>query len=627
MAKGGRYQTAFREAVLKYAGEARLAHVKFDGFVPRCDVAAHGHPTGEESCLSLAEGLMDVFDALRAVAPDIALEPTCFGYQPSPWWLMHVPFIIGPFGDDSPYGRCPAPEYVEAMITARDVKNREGRARFLMPSSALQCFDIIAQCPGPFQDLAAMAVGRGRWFISCYINPRYMDTDAWRFFADLMAWARYHRQDLQEPVPIGGDPARREAYGYAFLGQDRHLLCLRNPWIEAATVALPAPPAGPGNLEVRLLYPRRAVLMRLAAEAPAPSLSLGPFETQFIEVVRTALPPSPAVAEVPPEVTWQPGRAPEIESVVFAPEPPAFGPAWTSPDGESDHCTRFVAEGRLSVDGALGSQLCILSEGDPAVARNACRIILDGQDLPVRSSSSEGAFGAAGEGRLEHWAWFMADLPAGEHALRVELSGPALAGPLGVFLRGEVAAPPPLEPFSAGPAFPLCRPERRGWSQVLVPLAPRALDPSRVRSTPRRIERIDGLYLDSLEWTEATVGWGQARRNRSIQEQPMMLGGRIFHRGIGAHAKARIGFAVPAGHRTLAATIGKDQEVSGGSVVFVVEADGREVFRSQVFRNDTPPQDILVPIAGAGQVALVVEDAGDGIGADHADWAEARLLR
>ena len=160
---------------------------------------------------------MEVFDRLRALNPDMALEPTCFGYQPSPWWLMHVPYIIGPFGDDSPYGRGPAPDYLESMTTAREIKNLRGRGSFLMPSAALQCFDIIVQCPGAFQNHAAMAVGRGRWFISSYINPKFMDEAAWRFFADLMRWARHNREFLREPLPFGGNPERRQAYGYAFL--------------------------------------------------------------------------------------------------------------------------------------------------------------------------------------------------------------------------------------------------------------------------------------------------------------------------------------------------------------------------------------------------------------------------
>ncbi len=107
----------------------------------------------------------------------------------------------------------------------------------------------------------------------------------------------------------------------------------------------------------------------------------------------------------------------------------------------------------------------------------------------------------------------------------------------------------------------------------------------------------------------------------------MTLGGKAFARGIGAHATSRIVYALPLGYTTFAATIGKDQEVPSGSVVFVVEADGKEVFRSGVFRNDTPAQQISIPIIGVKRLGLIVEDAGDNIMADHADWAEARLLR
>lgn len=112
LALGGKYQKAFKEALLKHAQAANLAHVKFDGLLIQCEAENHGHKPGVESQLSIAEGLMDVFDALREINPEIALEPTCFWY-PSPWWLMHVPFCIGSFGADSPRGRCPCPDWVE----------------------------------------------------------------------------------------------------------------------------------------------------------------------------------------------------------------------------------------------------------------------------------------------------------------------------------------------------------------------------------------------------------------------------------------------------------------------------------------------------------------------------------
>lgn len=628
LARGGRYQTAFKAAALRHARDAKLAHMKFDGYVPRCDVATHGHPPGEDSYLALAEGLIEVFDALRAQNPDIALEPTCFGYQPSPWWLMHVPFIIGPFGDDSPYGRCPAPDYLESMTTAREVKNLEGRGSFLMPSSALQCFDLIVQCPGAFQNHVVMAIGRGRWFVSSYLNPKFMEPEEWRFFAAALRWARHHREFLQEPLPIGGHPARREAYGYAFLGEARQIVCLRNPWIEETRLTLPATPGVSRPVEVRMLYPRPGVIARRAADAAPLNVLLGPYETQLLELVPTDRPTVEPLARPAPRVAWNPSHEPWIERTVFASDPPAFGPSWTSPDGAEAERSNLVIEGRLTVEGAVSTELCVLCEGDPGVARNTCRVLVDGREATVSTSATRGAFGAAGEGLVEHWIWFLADIPPGEHDVRIEVSGPALGSSIGVFLRGDAAAPPALAAaIDDGPVFPAYRPDRVPWSRTLVPLAVRPADATRTRTVARRIVRIDGVYLDTLDWAEARTGWGQAQRNRSIMEVPMTLGGKTFARGIGAHAVSRIVYAVPDGFATFAATIGKDQEVTGGSVVFVVEGDGKELFRSGVFRNDTPPLEISVPLAVVKRLALIVEDAGDNIMADHADWAEARLLR
>ena len=299
-----------------------------------------------------------------------------------------------------------------------------------MPSSALQCFDIIVQCPGSFQNHAVMAIGRGRWFISSYINPKFMDAEAWRFFAASMQWARHHRVFLQEPLPFGGKPERREAYGYAFLGDARQIFCVRNPWMEETTLALPGFVRSTKNVEVRMLYPRPTVIARLAPQAPLPNLPLGPYETQLIEMIPSERPVVAPVDRPAPKVDWRPSDQPRIECTVFAPDPPALGPSWTSPDGAQERRSSFVAEGRLSIGNALEAQLCVLCEGDPAVAENTCHIIVDGQDAAVSISKSQGAFGAAGEGNLEHWIWFLTAVPIGEHEVqdRSERSGAAPSG-------------------------------------------------------------------------------------------------------------------------------------------------------------------------------------------------------
>lgn len=63
--------------------------------------------------------------------------------------------------------------------------------------------------------------------------------------------------------------------------------------------------------------------------------------------------------------------------------------------------------------------------------------------------------------------------------------------------------------------------------------------------------------LQALGWTEAHTAWGSSQWNRSCDGRPLQVGG-IDVTGIGTHANSRIGFALPAGAKTLRATIAPD---------------------------------------------------------------------
>ena len=631
LAIGGKYQAAFKKAVLKHTRDANLGHIKFDGYIGTCDVESHGHPVGADSCFFIAQGLMEVFDAVREIDPSIALEPTCFGYNPSPWWLMHTPFIIGPFGDDSPKGRVPCPEWIESMTTVRDIKNLEGRDAFLMPSSALQCFDIIVQCPGAFQNHAVMAIGRGRWFISSYINPKFMDDGEWRFFADLMNWARHNRESLQEPVPIGGNPAERQAYGYAFRDAARELFCLRNPWIEETTIAIPDSPMNASPREVRSLYPRRRKIANLDADEPIPGIHLGPYETKFVEVIsidRRQSPTSPNPRSKPAvSVSWNPIRIPSIERFIFEGEPAPLGPSWTCPEGEAEEILTFKLEGELEVTGAAAADLLVLCEGQSVdIAYSYFKLTIDGIERPVEASRSAGAFSAGGHTN-EEWVWWITPFPEGRHTAALEVKAITHTARFGAYLRGSAETLESSPPFDSGPSFPLHQPETEMWSHTIAPLSGCSDGSSQPKRITRNVERIDGIYLDAMQWIEASTGWGEIQRNRSVRGQTMTLGEQAFHRGIGTHAYSRIVYKRPQNHKTFAATIGCDRKALAGSIVFVVEGDGKELFRSPVFRVDSEPMPITVTIDGFEKIALIVEDGGDRIAADHGNWAEARFLK
>jgi len=445
IAKGGKYQRAFKEAVLAQARDAHLAQMKFDVAILHCDVAAHGHPVGPESCLPLAEGLMEVFDALRAQNPDIALDSMCVRNNPSPWWLMHVPYVLGPQGDDCPSGRSPAPEWIEALTTARDIEVRNGRDVCLMPSSALDCLDIVVQSPGPFQNHAVMALARGRWFLPCYINPKFMEPLEWKFFADLVAWARSERERLQDPLPFGGDPAQRQAYGYAFYSGTKEIHFLRNPWIGETTLAVPASSLGVSSSSARVLrmiYPRRAVLASVKPGISLPPVTLGPYETAIVEVVN--IPPvHRAQAKKPvPKVRWKPGPT-------------------------SAQKTSASLEGQLTTKNADTVQICVLVEGAPGVSAAKCALSVDGKRVQSSVSGSESAFNAVSVPPKESWVWFMSPLDGGSHRLAISADNLPSGSKVGVYACGTSSAGSVLPPFEDGTAAPLFNPERVGWSRTL----------------------------------------------------------------------------------------------------------------------------------------------------------------
>jgi len=78
------------------------------------------------------------------------------------------------------------------------------------------------------------------------------------------------------------------------------------------------------------------------------------------------------------------------------------------------------------------------------------------------------------------------------------------------------------------------------------------------------------------------------------------------------------------------AVIGISDDSGGtGSATFEVQTEQggqwQAIYTSPVVRGNQDPLAISVPLGGAKRLRLYCTDAGDGIGADHATWAEARI--
>lgn len=132
------------------------------------------------------------------------------------------------------------------------------------------------------------------------------------------------------------------------------------------------------------------------------------------------------------------------------------------------------------------------------------------------------------------------------------------------------------------------------------------------------------LRLESLDLKHMDADWGRPRAGRSVDNNPLSIGGQTFEHGVGTHAFSEMDVALNGAATRFTAMVGVDDEVKErGSVVFVVLVDGREAVRTPVMHGGDAARSIAVPLVGAKRMTLSVEDAGDDIGYDHANWANA----
>jgi hypothetical protein len=128
------------------------------------------------------------------------------------------------------------------------------------------------------------------------------------------------------------------------------------------------------------------------------------------------------------------------------------------------------------------------------------------------------------------------------------------------------------------------------------------------------------------------VGWLEPQANRiplnSQIASPLLDSDSIYATGLYAHPPSRYVFQLGGKWRRLRGTAGlltAFQSYAPG-VVFVLRADGREIFRSGAIRG-SQHADYDVKIAGAQTLELIVEQAQEGNGGDWALWLEPQLSR
>jgi hypothetical protein len=673
-----KYRRDIAKVVTDLARKYDVAFFKFDGFAAACEGKGHAHLPGPYAQEANVEAFIELMTAVRGVRPNVYLDPTC-GIWLSPWWLQYADSLWGEVSGDYPDIIVPAPVIRDSATTTRDAVFRQRcREHPGFPPAAIEHLGIIVISPEKWEDNAMMVVGRGCRLLTLYIDPKMFrngDRD-WAFLAALLKWVRHNAATLQHTELILGDPMKREPYGYAHFARDRGIVVLRNPFIEPRAVQIKLDEsAGWGHVEgsylARIVYPYHEVIGPCVHGA-AIGLTLGAYETLLVEIESM-----PADEPVLTGARWQEQSrsASAATYAVFrrAGETARLHSASKVPLARADRSggvglaakmrgvvllepapreTKLVVKPRqvTAESHEAGWELsadCTAS-GSPAT-RLTMYVLVD-----PRGGTLEGVEGSARvndrpvEVRVVRspqkpeqahgphpWRWYAWDVPLGKSQVRFTLGaqagGPMPPSQIGSWLWVEEPLVKETVTLNYGQKLPARRPDplpmpiaMEHQRHVFTLLAPKRfqLGP-RWPSGDRPI-----VHLDEVTPDECTQDYGKLERNRSVWEKPMTIAGKAFARGLGSHANGHITYELAGGNfKSFRCQVGRDEHAGDGLVIFQVWVDGKKVFDSGPMSKATPAKPVEINLQGAALLELRALDGGDGISGDHANWADAQLVR
>ena len=142
-------------------------------------------------------------------------------------------------------------------------------------------------------------------------------------------------------------------------------------------------------------------------------------------------------------------------------------------------------------------------------------------------------------------------------------------------------------------------------------------------SSSAQAAEVQKVWLSSLDLSKMSAGWGEPVANKSIEQKPLTLGGKVFETGVGTHAPSVLYVELDGKAERFFGQVGVDDEVgTRGSIQFRAYGDGKKLFDSGVMKGETPAKAVDLRLQGVRQLILSVTAAGDGNSYDHADWAD-----
>lgn len=135
------------------------------------------------------------------------------------------------------------------------------------------------------------------------------------------------------------------------------------------------------------------------------------------------------------------------------------------------------------------------------------------------------------------------------------------------------------------------------------------------------------IWLDELGKSENyKQDWGEVEINRSVRLTPLTVNGKVYKRGLGVHSISRLFYQLGGNAISISGKVGADDNnLFAGHLQFKIIGDKKVLWKSGVMKKGDNIKSFDIPLKNIDKVLLLVEECGDGIMYDHADWIDAKI--